>query len=235
MNRSIIITTTAAIFFLGINCALNAQDAGNSENMLTTVTNTTGMISQVNYGTDGSVQGFLIGSNILLSFPTDICGGIGSLGVAQDSVTYSGTEYTTSSGFQTVLVSSFTNDTTKATYTAPTRNSKPTAYGPTSGIIAQLNYGSGGSIDGFVFSAGGSSVFVSTGVRASSTLTSLLVKGGTISVTGTTSPALSACASSGTLEVVNASSLTIGSQTIVIAGGGFGAPFGGFGGVGVHH
>ncbi len=235
MKRSSIIYT-AAVFFAYLGSALNGQDTGGGTNAPTTVTNATGTISQVNYGTDGSVQGFLIGSNILLSFSTDICGGIGSLGVAGNSVTYSGTEYTTSSGFETVTITSFTNDTTKATYTPPTRSFKPAAYGPTSGTIAQLNYGEGGSIDGFAFSAGGTSILVSTGVRASSTLTSLLEKGATVSVTGTTSPALSACASTGTLEVVDASSLTIGSQIIVIAGGG--TPFGGFGGfgnLGGHH
>jgi hypothetical protein len=235
MKRSTIINATA-IFLVCVGSALNGQDTNSGNNMPTAVTNATGTISQLNYGTDGSVQGFLIGSNILLSFPTHICGGIGSLGVAGNSVTYSGTEFTTTSGFETVEVSSFTNDTTKATYTLPTFNSKPTAYGPTSGTIAQLNYGAGGSIDGFVFSAGGSSILVSTGIRASSTLTSLLAKGTTVSVTGTTSPALSACTSTGTIEVVDASSLTIGSQTIIIAGGGtpFGG-FGGFGGPGGHH
>ncbi|HUA21451.1 MAG TPA: hypothetical protein VMB25_22040 [Bryobacteraceae bacterium] len=210
--------------------ALNGQDADGANNMRTTVTNATGTISQLNYGADGSVQGFLVGTDILLSFPTDICGGIGSLGVAGNDVTYSGTAFTTASGFQTVLVSSFTNDNTKAAYTAPTFKSKPAAYGPTSGVIAQLNYSPGGAIDGFVFSAGGSSILVSTGPRASSTLSSLLVKGDTVSVTGTTSSALSACASTGTLEVVDASSLTVGGQTIVIAGGG--SPFEGLGGLG---
>lgn len=236
MKRSTIINALV-VFFVSVTVAASGQDTNSGNNNApTTVTGATGTISQVNYGTDGSVQGFLIGSNTLLLFPTDICGGIGSLGAAGNSVTYSGTEFTTSSGFDTVEITSFTNDTTKATYTPPTHSLKPTAYGPTLGTIAQLNYGEGGSIDGFVFLAGGTSILVSTGVRASSTLISLLEKGATVSVTGTTSPALSACASSGTLEVVDASSLTIGSQTIVIAGGG--TPFGGFGGfgnLGGHH
>jgi hypothetical protein len=231
------IVYTAAFFFACAGSILKGQDADSGNNSAPiAVTSATGTIAQVNYGTDGSVQGFLIGSNTLLLFPTNVCGGIGSLGVAGNSVTYSGTQFTVSSGFETVEVTSFTNGTTKATYTLPAHILKPTAYGPTSGTIAQVNYGDGGSIDGFVFSAGATDILVSTGVRASSTLTSLLEKGATVSVTGTTLPALSACASTGTIEVVNASSLTIGSQTIVIAGGGI--PFGGFGGFGTlggHH
>jgi hypothetical protein len=212
------IISSAAIFLICINTALYAQDEAHADNAPSSVKNATGAISQLNYGADGSVQGFLIGSDILLAFPTEICGGIGSLGVVGNNVTYSGAESASKSGFKTVLVSSFTNDTTNATYTAPTPKPKTTVYGPTSGTVAQLNYVPGGAIDGFVFSAGGSNVLVSTGVRASSTLASLLAKGDTVSVTGTTAPALSACASTGALEVVNASSLTLGSQTVVIAG-----------------
>lgn len=198
----------------------------------TTVTNVTGTITQLNYGRGGNVQGFLVGSDTLLSFPSNICGGLGSLGVVGNAITYSGTEFTATSGFKTVQLTSFTNNTTSATYTAPTSKSTAT-YGPTSGTIKQLNYAGGGSVDGFVFTASGasSSILVSTGVRANSTLTSLLTVGATVSVTGTTSSKLSACSSTGTLETVDASSLTIGSQTIVIAGGGFGGGFGGHG----HH
>jgi hypothetical protein len=187
----------------------------------TTVTSVTGTISQLNYNNDGAVTGFLIGTNTLLTFRTNICGGIGTLGAVGNSVTYSGNEATSSSGFNTVEVTSFTNNTTKATYTTPT-SSSATTYGPTSGTVKQLNYASGGAIDGFLFSASGSStpIFVSTGPRASTTLTSLLTVGATVSVTGTTSPGMAACSSTGTLEAVDASSLTIGTQTIVIAGGG---------------
>jgi hypothetical protein len=52
---------------------------------------------------------------------------------------------------------------------------------------------------------------------------------------------MSACSSTAALETVAASSLTIGSQTIVISGGGFGGPGpggpggpSGFGGPGPH-
>lgn len=189
----------------------------------TTVTNVNGAISQVNYGTDGQVQGFLIGTNTLLSFPTTICGGVNSLGTSGNAVTYSGTEITALSGFESVVISSFKNTTTGATYTAPTSSSMmpaTTTYGPTSGSVKQLNYASDGSIDGFVFTpSSGSPVFVSTGERASSTLASLLKASTALSVTGTTSPGMAGCASTDTLESVNATSLTIGSMTVIIAGG----------------
>lgn len=194
----------------------------------TTVTSATGTITHLNYDTNGEVQGFLIGTNILLSFPSSICGGLGALGAVGNSVTYSGTSSTATSGFQSVRVTSFTNTTTKATYTAPTNSS--TAYGPASGTVKQVNYAGDGSIDGFLFtpSGGTTALFISTGSRASTTLTPLLTVGATVSVIGTTTPQMSACSSSGALEAIDASSLTIGTQTIVIGGGGGGRP--GFGG-----
>ena len=197
----------------------------------TTVTAATGTITQLNYGSDGGIQGFLIGTNILLAFPSNICGGVETLGVVGNSVTYSGTAFTTTSGFESVNVTSFTNNTTKATYTPPASTS--TTYGPTSGTVKQLNYAGDGSIDGFVFTpSGGASIFVSTNSRASATLTPLLTVGATVSVTGTTSASMSACTSNSALEAVNASSLTIGTQTIVIAGGNGGNGGGGNNGPG---
>jgi hypothetical protein len=238
MKRS---TTYIAIAFAMVGAAwAQTTDATTTS---TTVTSVTGAIKQLNYGPDGQVTGFLVGANILLTFPSGICGGIESLGVAGNSVTYSGTEFTATTGFETVDVTSFTNTTTKATYTAPTSNAS-TTYGPTSGTLKQLNYGPGGGIDGFLFTASGgtSSIFVSTGGNASSTLTTLLTVGATVSVTGTTSPSMSACSTTGTLEAVNPSSLTIGTQTVVFSGGGNhggpgpGGPGGpGFGGPGGHH
>jgi hypothetical protein len=198
----------------------------------TTVTAATGTITHLNYDGGGEVQGFLIGTNILLTFPGNICGGLGTLGAVGNSVTYSGTAVTATSGFESVNVTSFTNTTTKATYTPPTNTA--TTYGPTSGTVKQLNYGNDGSTNGFVFTASGAtaSIFVATSPGASSTLTPLLTVGATVSVTGTTSPAMSACASSGAIEAVMASSLTIGTQTIVITGGGQGGNGGGPGPVG---
>lgn len=201
----------------------------NETTAATTVTNATGTITQVNYDSNGNVQGFLLGANTLLTFSGTVCGGLSTLGVVSNSVTYSGTVFTASSGFETVSVTSFTNTTTKAMYTMASFNG--TAYGPTTGTVAQLNYANGGAIDGFVFapSGGASSIFVSTGPRASSTLTSLLTVGATVSVTGETSSRLSACSASGTLAAVDATALTISGQTIVIGGGypGGGYPGGG--------
>jgi hypothetical protein len=219
----LIIATTAPVLLAQLSDAASPGTA---------VTSVTGTISQLNYGSNGEVQGFLVGTNTLLSFPTAPCGGIGTLGAAGNSVTYSGTEITAKSGFETVTVSSLTNNTTKASYTAPTRTTSSTsAYGPTSGTVKQLNYAPGGGIDGFLFSPAGSSapVFVSIGGRTNSTLDSLLTVGAALSVTGVTSPAMSACAATDTLETVNATTLVIGSTTIIIAGGpgGYGGQFGG--------
>jgi hypothetical protein len=217
MRRSIL-SGTAALCLLWVAPKAHAQQPDASTTTTTTVTNVTGAITQLNYDSDGEVQGFLIGTNVLLSFPSNICGGVATLGAVGSSVTYSGTAVTASSGFESVRVTSFTNNVTKATYAAPTTGS--TAYGPTSGTVKQLNYAKDGSIDGFLFTASGSTIFVSIGYTSSTTLTSLLTVGAAVSVTGTTSPSMSACSSTGTLESVNASSLTIGSTTVVIQGGG---------------
>jgi hypothetical protein len=146
-----------------------------------------------------------------------ICGSVSTLGTVGNSITYSGTAVTATSGFESVRISSFTNNTTKVIYTAPTSTS--TAYGPTSGTLKQLNYASGGGINGFLFTANSSTLFVSLGHTANTTLAALLTVGATVSVTGTSSPSMSACASTGAIQSVDASSLTIGATTVVIQGG----------------
>lgn len=219
MKRSIIFSALA-LLAIWAGSAVTGIAQQSDATATTTITAATGTITHLNYDNNGEVQGFLIGTNILLSFPANICGGIGTLGAVGNSVTYSGTAITATSGFQSVNVTSFTNNTTKAAYTAPTTT--PTAYGPTSGTVKQLNYAPDGSIDGFLFTPSGStvSIFVPTDPNAATTLTTLLTVGATVSVTGTTSPSMSACSSNGSVEAVNASSLTIGTQTIVFSGGG---------------
>lgn len=196
----------------------------------TTITNAIGTITSVNYNTDGTIEGFLVGSNVLLTFQGNVTGGIATLGAAGNSVTYSGTEVTdTTTGFSTVRVTSLTNNTTKATYTAPTPGTPTTptstAYTAT-GTIKQLNYDSNGLINGFVFTGSGSttSVLVVIGATNNTTLQSLLKVGMTASVTGTER---TASTTTGSLATVNASSLTIGGTTVIISGGGFGGGFGG--------
>ncbi len=222
MSRSIFFDA-AATLVLSAACIYAQRPFASSSS--TTVTNATGTISQVNYGPGGNIDGFLVGTNILLVFPGNVTGGVSSLGAAGNSVTYSGTAMTSSSGFETVRVTSFTNTTTKATYTAPTSTSA--SYGPTQGSIKQLNYGPGGGVDGFLFEASGSStpVLVVFGPqRGSSTLASALTAGATASVTGN-----SRTNSNSGLTVVRASSLTINGQTFVLNGGGFGPGFRGAG------
>lgn len=218
-----------------------SYDAAGMQVAGTAVTNATGTIAQLNYGPNGTVEGFLLsGSTILLEFPSNVTGGINTLGAAGNSVTYSGTAVTSSTGFQTVRVTSFTNNTTKATYSAPTAGtgtpSTATTYGPTSGTVRQLNYDDNGNIDGFLFLPSGSStpVFVSTGGQGSATLKTLLTVGATVSVTGT-SRAAASTATVPTLTVVTPSSITVGGQTIVLATGPGGGSNRGPGGPGGRH
>jgi hypothetical protein len=227
MTRRKLLTAATVFVILGGSAVTGiAQDKDADDNgaAAVTVTNATGTITQLNYGEGGTIEGFLIGTNILLSFPTNVAGGIGTLGVVGNSVTYSGTSFANSTGFQSVRVTNFTNNTTKATFTSTTPTT--TAYGPTSGTVKQLNYDPNGAIDGFVFTPSSSTtpVFVSTGSRASATLKPLLAVGATVSVTGTTTvnPTITACVATGNLVAVDASSLTVGGQTIVLTGSGNG-------------
>jgi hypothetical protein len=232
MNKGITICVATVLGLMGVQ-AQSESDA-TTTTTTTTVTSVTGTITQLNYGSDGAIEGFLIGSTTLLAFPTNVTGGIGTLGAVGNSVTYSGTEVTTSAGFSSVRITSYTNNTTKVTYSSSTTTPTTTAYGPTSGTVKQLNFNGDGSIESFVFSASGSStpLLVVTGPGASATLKPLLLSGTTVSVTGTEQAATptSACVASGVLTVVHASSLIISSQTIVITGGN-----GGFGGGPGHH
>lgn len=231
MNRIIFCSAVLAMMSNGVF----AQEPDRTDATTNaTVTNATGTISQVNYGESGAVDGFLLGTDIFLSFPTTVCGGIGSLGVAGNAVTYSGSSRTNSTtSFQSVIVSSFTNNTTHATYTQPTTRPTPTAYGPTSGSVTHLNYESNGAIDGFLFTPSSTTatigpgtgliqlngvVLVVFGPGASTTLKPLLTVGATVSVTGRTIPETPTCATTGSVTVVNASSLVINGQTIIISG-----------------
>jgi hypothetical protein len=227
MKQGISICITALLCLPGVYA-----QSQSGEPAATTVTGVTGTISQVNYGTDGAIEGFLIGTTTLLNFPTNVSGGIGTLGVSGNSVTYSGTEVTTSAGFSSVRVTSYTNNTTKITYSSSTTVSTAAAYGPTSGAVKQLNYGNDGTIESFIFTpASTTPLLVVTGSGADATLKPLLLVGATVSVTGTEQAAAptSACVASGVLTVVQASSLIISGQTIVITGVGNGGN-GGFGG-----
>jgi type VI secretion system secreted protein VgrG len=224
-------TGCAALFALATIGAVPAFSQVYPENTTsgttTTVTSVTGTITQLNYDSEGIVGSFLVGTNVLLTFPTNIPAGIASLGAVGNSVTYSGNAFTNSSGFQDLQVTSFTNNTTKATYSSSTTASSTTAYGPTSGAIKQLNYDGSGNVDAFLFTPSGSStaILVETGSVTNTTLKAALVAGATVSVTGTTHTATAtSCTVSGALTVVDASSLIISGTTYVLTGVGQGNP-----------
>jgi hypothetical protein len=169
----------------------------------------TAPIAQLNYSDlGGTVNGFLIGTNTLLTFLKPVCGGIGTLGAVGNSVTYSGSAFTSPSGFQTVNVTSFTNGTIK--YPPTTTPSKPSAYPSTSGTIVQLNYEpESGAINGFVFKpASGPTVLVDIGF-ANATLTPLLKANAAVTVVGTLEATPQCAPPAGTIPEVYASSLTI--------------------------
>lgn len=210
-NAVALLTVLAGSTVMGM-----ADDQNNAPS--TAVGPVTAAITQLNYDeSGGTVNGFLVGSNVLLTFSRPVCGGIGTLGAVGNSVTYSGFAQTFASGFQTVRVTSYTNGTT-ITYPPATTSTKPSAYPLTAGILTQLNYNpEDGTISGFVFTpTSGAKVFVDIG-SANATLTPLLKVGAAVSVVGTLE-APGACAPAGTISEVDASSLTIGSTTYPIGG-----------------
>src|SRR5580658_10177839 len=209
-RRRMLRTAALAGIFAGAAFVAAAQNGPFDPVTTTTITGATGTITQVNYNESGAtVQSFLVGTNIILTFPSTVCAGVASLGAATNSVTYSGTAVTFSSGFQSVNVTSFTNNTTKASYTQPTP-SKPAAYPATAGVISQLNYDTTGSIDGFLFTPAGSTttLFVDVSPRPNATLAPLLKAGASVTVSGIVEPPV-ACPPAGTVaEIdVDASSL----------------------------
>lgn len=215
---------TTAFFALTAlaSAAIFAQELDAPQPGVTTVTNATGTITQVNYGSGGSVNGFLIGTNLLLTFRGNAP--VATLGAVGNSVTYSGTEFSNSAGtFTYVDVTSFTNTTTKAAWSnSGPQATPPSSYGPTTGVVKQLNYDTTGAIDGFLFLPTGatSPIFVQTGVVNNTALKTALVVGATVSVTGTTeSQPASMCMLAGGLTAVDASSLAFGSTTYVLTQG----------------
>ena len=188
-----------------------------------TVTSVTGKITALNYNETGAaVDGFLVGTNVLLTFSKPVCAGIVSLGNIGDSVTYSGVAVTLASGLQVVHVTSYTDGS--ITY-PPAAPPKPAAYPATNGTITQLNYSEYGFVNGFLFTpTSGPKVFVNVG-RPNAALAAALTLNAAVSVTGTLE-APPACAPTASISEVDASSLTIGTTTYPIPGMGMGHAFG---------
>jgi hypothetical protein len=214
MKKRLMISTATLLAILACGAAnALADDHNNANTTTTTVTGITGTITQVNLGTDGTINGFLLGTNVLLEFSHSVCGGIGSLGIVGNVVTYSGRATTnTATGFQSVSVTSFTNGS--KTYTSASTEPAPVAFGPTAGTVGAFNYSDGG-INGFRFG----SVLVVTGTP-STTLAPLLLAGAAVTVTGTseTEADALACTTVVPVTVVNATSLTFGTTVITING-----------------
>jgi hypothetical protein len=187
---------------------------------LTSVGPVTGRITALNYDPDGrTVNGLFIGaSNTMLTFERPVCGGLGSLGKVDDSVTYSGSELSFSSGFNSVRVTSYTDGSITYSHAAPAP--APTRYALTAGKIKALNYDPrDGAINGFFFApTTGPEVFVDIG-HVDSMVAGLLAGAAPValSVTGVElAPPL--CAKTASTGIVVASSLTIGGAVYPLGG-----------------
>jgi hypothetical protein len=132
-------------------------------------------------------------------------------------VTYSGSEVSFSSGFNSVRVTSYTDGSISYSHTTA---AEPTPYALTAGKITALNYDPrDGAINGFFFTpTTGSEVFVDIG-RVNSAVADLLA--GTapvaLSVTGVELPS-PPCAKTPPIGVVVASTLTIGGTAYLVGG-----------------
>ena len=175
------------------------------------VSNVPGTIAALNYADDGvTVNGLLLTGNVLLLFYKQVCGGIGALGNPKDSVTYSGVSLKYASGFETVHVTSYTDG--KISYPPPAPP-KPSAYGPTTGTIGQLNYSEWGTINGFAFTTSDKNnpvVFVHIGTPSADLVTALTSPTPPVMVTGMLEQAPQ-CTQNGVSEV-DANSLSIGGK-----------------------
>jgi hypothetical protein len=117
MKTALILQTAVLAAFA--SSAVNAQT--------TSVGPVTATITQWNYDQIGGVvNGFLIGTNVLLTFRQPVCGGLATLGNVGDSVTYSGVAHTFPSGFQIVDVTSYSDG--GMTYPGAPAFTKPSAY-----------------------------------------------------------------------------------------------------------
>jgi hypothetical protein len=213
-HLNLFIGTTILIAFTGSAVAGHPGEAFSS-NASTPVGPVTTTITQVNYDeSGGTINGFLAG-NFLLVFSKSVCGGIGSLGAAGNTVTFSGTTRSTT-GIEVVNVTSFTNG--PVTYPTVVTPTKPSVYAATAGTITKLNYNAeNGEINGFLFTPiTGAKVFVDSG-NAKATVVALLKVGAAVTVTGL-QEAPGVCAATGTILEVDASSLTIGGTAYPLGG-----------------
>jgi hypothetical protein len=69
--KKTMITCAAALVAIMAGGAINAvaQEQDNDATTTTTVTNATGTITQLNYDENGTINGFVLGTNILLVIP----------------------------------------------------------------------------------------------------------------------------------------------------------------------
>lgn len=188
----------------------------------TTVTNASGTISQLNYNDAGYVDGLVLGTSTLLRFPGRVCNGVSTLGAVGQSVTYSGSATTNAAtGLQAVRVSSLTNASTAASYTAPVAPTS-SAYAATAGTLTRLNFDGAASINGFLFTPTGSSTPVLVafgGAVRSTTLTPLLTVGAAVTVSGTTTEGETPCGTTSAVSTVRATTLVVGGSSFSFGSG----------------
>jgi hypothetical protein len=160
----------------------------------------TGTISQLNYGPDGRVEGFVVTPNILVSLPPDWAIEVELLARTGNQVTAIGTFTPAPSGMQILEVQTLTVAGRTLTLAEP---SPPVPYAA-SGIIRSLNYGRQGEVNGFVLENG---ILARTPPMGTSDV-SVVKPGATISISGF------ARSTPGGRTVVEVQSITANGQTI---------------------
>jgi hypothetical protein len=112
----------------------------------------TGAISQLNYGPELEVRGFVLNNNTIVTFPPHAGVTLSPVVKSGDNVTVSGYQSNTYSGLQRLDLTSLTDATSGKTFTIP-QPGQFTSYGG-EGRVTQLNYNDQGEVDGFFLDNG---------------------------------------------------------------------------------
>lgn len=162
----------------------------------------TGTVSQLNYGPEGEINGFVCSNGVLLHIPEDWAPRLENVTHAGQSVRAQGYVMTAASGMQVIDVQTLSMAGRSFSVVQP---SQPAPYAG-NGVIQRLNYGPQGEINGFVCSNG---LFAKTPPYGANN-DSVLKPGANI--------ALSGFAHTTTLgkTVVDVQSITVNGQTIAL-------------------
>lgn len=171
-------------------------------NALAPVQNTSGSITQLNFGPEGDLDGFVLSNNTLVHIPPDWSARLDGVARAGPQVRVSGYVAPAASGLQVMDAQTLSMDGRNFSAVQP---SQPAPFAG-SGVIRRLNYGPQGEVNGFVLANG---TFAKTPPFGASS-DSILKPGSNITFSGFVH------ASPTGKSVVDVQSITVNGQTIAL-------------------